>query len=350
VSTASAPSITKPSRFRDARLMTSPAQDLPPSAAAAERRVLVVPAELRGERLDRVLVALMPEYSRSRLQQWIEAGRVTVSGESRRPSDRLAGGEELLVVIEPERDLRVVAQALPIDIVYEDDALLVVNKPAGLVVHPGAGNPDSTLQNALLHHAPELAVVPRAGIIHRIDKDTSGLLVVARTLEAHATLVAALAGREIGREYEAIVCGVVTAGGKVDQPIGRDARDRTRMRVSTGARPAVTHYRVLERFRAHSLIHVKLETGRTHQIRVHMQHLRHPVFGDPVYGNRLAMPRGASPRLQEQLRLFRRQALHARRLSLHHPRSGAALSWEAALPSDMADLLDALRRDAAVTR
>jgi 23S rRNA pseudouridine1911/1915/1917 synthase len=316
---------------------------------ASDIRCLTVPPELAGQRLDRVLAGLLPEYSRSRLQQWIEEGRVTLEERASRPREKVAAGQRIRVQLEPPRIVETVAQDLPLGVVYEDDALLVINKPPGLVVHPGAGNPDGTLLNALLHHAPELAQVPRAGIVHRIDKDTSGLLVVARTLAAHAALVRALAARAITREYEAVVCGVLTAGGTVDQPIGRDERDRTRMRVKTAARAAVTHYRVLERFRAHTHLLLRLETGRTHQIRVHMQYLRHPLVGDPVYGRRLGMPAGASAALREALQAFRRQALHARRLALAHPLSGAAMEWQAPLPADMAQLLAALRADAAAS-
>lgn len=316
------------------------------NSAPADLRCLIVTPELNGQRLDRALVELLPGFSRSRLQHWIEKGRVTLAGQPCRSREAVSTGQEIRVtmlaesLIEPSA-----AQALPLDVVYEDASLLVINKPAGLVTHPGAGNPAGTLMNALLHHAPELAQVPRAGIVHRLDKDTSGLLVVARTLQAQAALVAALAERHIEREYEAVVYGVLTAGGKVDQPIGRDERDRTRMRVRAGARSAVTHYRVIERFRAHTHLQVKLESGRTHQIRVHMQHLRHPLVGDPVYG-RLTMPAGAQPELRDTLQTFRRQALHARRLALRHPGSDEAMQWQAEPPADLQGLLAALRADA----
>lgn len=310
-------------------------------------RDLTVPPELAGQRLDRVLAELLPDYSRSRLQHWIEDGRVTLEERLSRPREKVAAGQRIQVRVEAQPAVTLTAQDMPLDIVYEDDALLVIDKPPGLVVHPGAGNPDGTLLNALLHHAPELVQVPRAGIVHRIDKDTSGLLVVARTLAAHAALVRALAARAITREYEAVVCGVLTAGGTVDQPIGRDERDRTRMRVKTAARAAVTHYRVLERFRAHTHLRLTLETGRTHQIRVHMQYLRHPLVGDPVYGRRLGMPAGAGESLRAVLAGFRRQALHARRLGLVHPLSGTPMEWQAPLPADMTQLLAALRADAA---
>jgi 23S rRNA pseudouridine1911/1915/1917 synthase len=323
-----------------------PMTDNPP----IEAHSLAVPADLSGQRLDRALVALMPGYSRSRLQQWIEQGRVTLDGRVCKPREAVTTGQQIRVSLEPQRIIESGPQALPLDVVYEDAALLVINKPPGLVVHPGAGNPDGTLLNALLHYAPELAQVQRAGIVHRIDKDTSGLLVVARTLVTHTALVSALASRNIAREYEAVVWGVLTAGGKVDQPIGRDERDRKRMRVKAEARAAVTHYRVIERYRAHTHTLLLLETGRTHQIRVHMQHIRHPLVGDPVYGRRLGMPAGASAGLREALQGFRRQALHARRLALPHPVSAEPMEWRASMPPDMSELIAAMRADAEQAR
>jgi 23S rRNA pseudouridine1911/1915/1917 synthase len=231
--------------------------------------------------------------------------------------------------------------------VFRDQHLIVIEKPAGLVVHPGAGNPASTLQNALLHLQPDLVELPRAGIIHRLDKDTSGLLVVAASLEAHTRLTRALEAREITREYQAVVCGVMTAGGQVSAPIGRSSSDRKKMTVREGGRPAVTHYRVIERFRAHTHIRLRLESGRTHQIRVHMAHLRYPLVGDPVYGGRLRIPAGASDALAAELRNFKRQALHACRLALVHPVSGEPMEWTSPLPADLCGLLDVLRQDAA---
>jgi 23S rRNA pseudouridine1911/1915/1917 synthase len=237
-------------------------------------------------------------------------------------------------------------QDIPLDIRYQDDQLLVINKPAGLVVHPAAGNPDGTLQNALLHYDPALASLPRAGIVHRLDKDTSGLMVVARSLAAHKSLVEQLQARSVHREYLALVQGQVTAGGSVDAPVGRHPRDRLRMAVVPSGKPALTHYRVLERFPAHTLLLVRLETGRTHQIRVHMASIHHPLVGDPLYGGRARVPRGASDGLRDALSDFRRQALHARRLELRHPATGEAVAWEAEMPADFAGLLDALREAA----
>jgi len=223
--------------------------------------------------------------------------------------------------------------------------LFTVNKPPGLVVHPGAGNARHTLQNALLALDPKLAVVPRAGLVHRLDKDTSGLLVVARTPEAHTALVAAMAEREIERHYIALCNGVMTGGGTIDEPIGRHRTQRTRMAVRQDGRPSVTHYRLMKRFRAHTLVHVELESGRTHQIRVHFAHIGYPVVGDPLYGGRRRVPAGASPALVAELQKFHRQALHAARLSLAHPLTGKRMEWEAPLPTDMAGLLAVLEAD-----
>ncbi|MBT8094254.1 MAG: 23S rRNA pseudouridine(1911/1915/1917) synthase RluD [Gammaproteobacteria bacterium] len=317
---------------------------------SSEKLTVTVPAELAGLRLDQALAQMFPDYSRSRLKDWLLDGAITVDGGSRRPRDAVSGGE--YVVLEPRVEKEVHAEPEPIEleIRYEDDDLLVVNKPAGLVVHPGAGNPRGTLMNGLLHHAPRLADVPRAGIIHRIDKDTSGLLLVAKTLPAHTALVRALAERAISREYLAVCNGVLTGGGTIDQPIARHPVDRKRMSVREDGKPAVTHYKVLERFRAYTCIQATLETGRTHQIRVHFAWRRHALVGDPVYGGRLALPKGASESLIETLRRFRRQALHAARLAFEHPVSGTAVEIEVAPPADFQALLAALREDAACTR
>jgi 23S rRNA pseudouridine1911/1915/1917 synthase len=306
----------------------------------------IVPADAAGQRLDQVLATLFPDFSRNRLQQWIRAGHVTVDGRSLRARDKLRGGERIAMIVVTQAEMPWEGESIPLDILYEDDAILVLNKPPGLVVHPGAGNRGGTLVNALLHHAPELAGVPRAGVVHRLDKDTSGLLVVARTLAAHSTLVAQLQARTVTREYLAIVVGVVTAGGRVEAPLGRHPTERTRMAVQVSGKKAVTHYRVLERFRRHTYVRVNLETGRTHQIRVHMAHLHHPLVGDPTYGGRLRIPAGCTGELQAVLRGFKRQALHAGKLGLIHPENGAALQWEAPLPDDMRRLLEALRADA----
>ena len=316
-----------------------------PTSAEAEFAA-EVPTELSGQRLDQALAGLFPEYSRSRLQAWIRSGRVTVDGVLLRPRDRVEGGES--IVLRPEADVRTddEPEPIPLRILYEDPHVIVLDKPPGLVVHPGAGNRSGTLVNALLHHRPELAAIPRAGLVHRLDKDTGGVMMVACTLEAHASLVRQLQARDVSREYEAVCVGVLTGGGRIDAPIGRHPVDRKRMTVREGGRPAVTHYRVIERFRGHTHILCRLETGRTHQIRVHMAHVRHPLVGDGTYGGRLGIPAGAGEALAEALRRFRRQALHARRLGFEHPATGEPMAFDSPLPDDFADLLAVLREDA----
>ena len=306
---------------------------------------LVLPASAAGLRLDQALARALPQYSRARLQGWIEAGAVRVDGRQPRTKDKVLGGEQVEVAARLQADRRVAPEAQPLAVVHQDRALFVINKPAGMVVHPGAGNPRHTLQNALLALDPKLAVVPRAGLVHRLDKDTSGLLVVARTPEAHARLVEALAEREIERSYLAICTGAMTGGGTVDAPIGRHRAQRTRMAVRSDGREAVTHYRIVKRYRAHTLVRVQLETGRTHQIRVHLEHIGYPIVGDPVYLGRRRLPAGCSPALAAALGAFPRQALHAARLALAHPMTGRALQWEAPLPDDLQGLLKALDDD-----
>jgi 23S rRNA pseudouridine1911/1915/1917 synthase len=306
-----------------------------------------IPLDRAGQRLDQALAALLPDHSRSRLKSWIDSGEVLVDGEPRRPRDKVCGGERVVIAAALPEDPRAVAQDIPLVLVHEDRHVFVVNKPAGLVVHPGAGNPDNTLQNALLALDPKLAKLPRAGIVHRLDKDTSGLLVVARTLAAHTSLVRMLEQREIHREYQAVCRGVMTAGGTVDAPIDRHPTDRVRMSVRQGGRESVTHYRVIKRYRAHTHVRVQLETGRTHQIRVHLAHAGFPIVGDRVYGGRLALPRGASEALRQALKDFPRQALHAARLEFAHPVTGKPLACEAPLPDDMRELLRVLAADAA---
>jgi 23S rRNA pseudouridine1911/1915/1917 synthase len=304
-----------------------------------------IPDELAGQRLDQALARMFPEYSRSRLKAWLLDGAVVVDGSVLRPRDKVRGGELVELNAVAEAVVRAAPEPMKLDIVFEDDALLVVNKRAGLVVHPGAGNPAGTLMNGLLHHAPQLEELPRAGIIHRLDKDTSGLLLVAKTVPAHTSLVRRLADREISRRYLAVCNGILTGGGTIDEPIARHPVDRTRMAVRENGKPAVTHYTVVERFRAHTYISVELETGRTHQIRVHFAHRRHALLGDPVYGGRLALPAGASEQLVEVLRGFRRQALHAASLELEHPIRGDRLRLDAPIPADLEDLLEVLRQD-----
>ncbi|SDH66223.1 23S rRNA pseudouridine(1911/1915/1917) synthase RluD [Pseudomonas panipatensis] len=304
-----------------------------------------VPFDLGGQRLDQVAAQLFPEHSRSRLAGWIKDGRLTVDGAVLRPRDIVHAGSRLALEAEQEVQGEWKAQAIELNIVYEDEHILVIDKPAGLVVHPAAGHQDGTLLNALLHHVPALVNVPRAGIVHRLDKDTTGLMVVAKTLEAHTNLVAQLQARTVSRIYEAIVVGVITSGGTITAPIGRHGTQRQKMAVVVGGKPAISHYRVLERFRSHTHTRVKLETGRTHQIRVHMAHVGFPLVGDPVYGGRFRVPPAANPTLVESLRDFPRQALHARFLELDHPATGVRMKWESPLPDDFTWLLSLLRQD-----
>jgi 23S rRNA pseudouridine1911/1915/1917 synthase len=313
-----------------------------PAPTEFRTHALTLPPQSAGLRFDQALARALPQYSRARLKEWIEAGAVQVDGRPLRPKDKVLGGEQVRLEAHLSVHSEVAAEAMPLAVVYQDRALLVIDKPAGLVVHPGAGNAAHTLQNALLALDPKLALVPRAGLVHRLDKDTSGLLVVARTPEAHTALVAALAARAITREYLAICGGVMTGGGTIDEPIGRHRTQRTRMAVRADGRPSVTHYRVVRRFAAHTLVRVQLETGRTHQIRVHLAHAGFPLVGDPVYGGRRRLPAGCPPALTAALNAFPRQALHAASLKLAHPLSGKPMAWEAPLPPDMQSLLAAL--------
>lgn len=305
-----------------------------------------------GKRIDQVLADLLSDYSRSRIQSWLKSGFIQVNGRVPKAKEKVCGGEVIQVRLEQalqdQSSALWEAQSIALDIVYEDDFLIVINKPAGLVVHPGAGNHDGTLVNALLNHAPELSKLPRAGVIHRLDKNTTGILVVARNLAAHNSLSKQLQARSFHREYRALVSGLMTAGGTIDAAIGRHPVQRTKMAVlenSKGAKQAITHYRVEQKFRAHTLIRVKLETGRTHQIRVHMSHIKYPVLGDPVYAGRLRMPPNASNALLEAVRRFKRQALHAKTLGFIHPKTQEYVEWSVDLPSDMRDMIAVLEND-----
>lgn len=314
-------------------------------SSTRHQRELRLAPQSAGRRLDQALADALPEFSRSRLKRWIDEGVLRVDGRVPRPRDIVAGGE-LVVLDAPDEDaVAPAAERIPLTIAWEDRDVIVVDKPAGLVVHPGAGNPAGTLQNALLAHDPKLSKLPRAGIVHRLDKDTSGLLIVARNEPARTSLADALAERGIHREYQAVCVGVMTAGGKVDAPIDRHPVDRLRMAVRSSGREAVTHYRVIERYRRHTWVRVTLETGRTHQIRLHLSHAGYPLVGDPVYGRRLVIPRGATPELAEALRGFRRQALHAAKIVFPHPRTGRDVQVESKLPADMRDLIACLKRD-----
>jgi 23S rRNA pseudouridine1911/1915/1917 synthase len=307
---------------------------------------LEIPAELAGQRLDSALARLMPEHSRTRIKGWIEGGGVLLGRKACKPRDTVEAGARVRVrMTAPTPQTETQPEAIALNLVHEDRDVFVVDKPAGLVVHPGAGNPNHTLQNGLLALDPALAGLPRAGLIHRLDKDTSGLLVIARNEQAQTSLSRQLMARTMGREYLAVCAGVMVGGGTIDAPIGRNRSDRLRMAVRESGRPAVTHYRVLERFRAHTYLSVKLETGRTHQIRLHLSHLKYPIVGDPVYGGRLARPRGASAALIDALHGFRRQALHAATLSFDQPRSGKRLTLQSPVPADLQHLLEVLRTD-----
>ncbi|MDH5516711.1 MAG: 23S rRNA pseudouridine(1911/1915/1917) synthase RluD [Gammaproteobacteria bacterium] len=306
----------------------------------------VIPDALSGQRLDAALAALFPDYSRSRLSQWVKQGLVEVDGSVPRPRDKVYAEQTVLLRVQAlDCESEVLPEKIALDVVYEDDDILVINKPVEMVVHPAAGNWSGTLQNALLYYAEVLSTVPRAGIVHRLDKNTSGLLVVAKNLKAHKSLTEQLQARTVHREYFAVVNGVMTAGGTVDQPIARDARERKRMAVREEGKEAITHYRVIEKFRRHTYIRVFLETGRTHQIRVHMSYIRFPLVGDTLYGSRAVVPKGASETLIETLRGFKRQALHAAKLGLIHPQTGQQMEWQVPVPADMQAVIDELTAD-----
>ena len=309
-----------------------------------------VTADMRGQRLDQAAALLFPDFSRARLQGWIRDGNLLLNGKPAKGKDKVLGGETLTLVAEMEDQVQWEAEPLPLEIVHEDEAILVINKPAGLVVHPAAGNRSGTLLNGLLYHCQALGQVPRAGIVHRLDKETSGLMVVAKTLASHLDLVEQLRQKTVSRIYQAVVCGVLTAGGTVNEPLGRHPVHRTRRAVShnADAREAVTHYRILKKFRSHTLVQCELETGRTHQIRVHMAYIGYPLVGDPLYSGRPRIPKGAAPALISCIEHFKRQALHAWQLGLVHPVTGEAMAWQADLPDDMQALLALMEQDNAI--
>ncbi len=310
----------------------------------AQPRILTVPAECAGSRLDAALAQLLPDYSRNRLAGWVKDGLVTVDDKPASPKTKLWGGETLRVDIQPDpEEVAFQPENIPLDVIYEDEAILVIDKPAGLVVHPGSGNWSGTLLNGLLHAYPELKTVPRAGIVHRLDKDTSGLMVVARTLPAQNHLVKQLQAHTVKRHYLAIAQGLVKRDGTVDAPIGRHPRERIRMAVVGTGKHAVTHYRVLEKFDGFTLVECRLETGRTHQIRVHMAHIGHPLAADPVYSGRA---KRLEPEIMLALEDFDRQALHARKLSLVHPVTGKTMTWRSPIPIDFESLLNTMRAQA----
>ncbi|MGH8074956.1 MAG: 23S rRNA pseudouridine(1911/1915/1917) synthase RluD [Lysobacter sp.] len=305
----------------------------------------VIPDTAAGRRFDAVLAELFPDYSRSRLSAWIKSGDALLDGQQVRPRDPVRGGEAVSLSVVLDVQTRSEPEDIALDVLFEDEHVIVIDKPAGLVVHPGAGNPTGTLVNALLHRDPSLNALPRAGIVHRLDKDTSGVMVVARTLVAHTALVAQLSAREVHRQYLAVVSGPLVSGGTANAAIDRHPRDRIRMAVREDGRDAITHYRLRERFRAHTLLECRLETGRTHQIRVHMAHLKHPIIGDALYGGSLKLPRGATDELVAALRGFKRQALHAETLEFMHPVSGEPVRCSAPVPADMQALVKALQDD-----
>ena len=306
----------------------------------------VIPEEMSGKRLDKALAKLLPEHSRARLQGWIRDGYVLIDKKLMRPRDKIQGGEQVEIRAEIEVQISASPENIPLQIVFEDEYLIIINKPAGLIVHPGAGNPQHTLMNALLHHDQKLDQIPRAGIVHRLDKDTSGLLVIARTPQSHTSLVKQLQTRDMHREYVTIVSGTMTAGGTIDQPIGRHPKHRTRMAIVKNGRTAITHYRIIRKYRHHTQLQVNLETGRTHQIRVHMTWHHHPIIGDPVYGTKKQLVKGMDANLANIVTAFPRQALHARAIQLLHPHSDELMTWEAPIPEDITELIDSLELDA----
>ena len=304
-----------------------------------------VPIQCHGMRLDQVAAELFPDYSRNRLATWIKEGRLMVDGRTVKPRDKATASAQVTLMVTHEPVIDWQPQRLPLDIIFEDEHILVVNKPAGVVVHPAAGHADGTLVNALLAHAPELDALPRGGIVHRLDKETSGIMFVARTSLAHKSLVAQLSERTVSRTYCAVCTSALTGGGKIDAPIDRHPTARTKMAVVADGKPAVTHYRIAHRFKHHTQLQVNLETGRTHQIRVHMAHRKWPLIGDPVYGGRQRVPAGASDLLISTLRGFPRQALHAQALEFEHPASGDWMEFETDLSDDLVNLLEVLERE-----
>lgn len=309
------------------------------------QKTITIPEDFYGKRLDQALAQMMPEYSRAQIQTWIKSGHATINGKPAKTNTKLKGHEEVTITVQDRVVESWEAQEIPLNIVHEDDDVLIINKPVGLVVHPGSGVSSNTLLNALLHHAPALQKLPRAGIIHRIDKNTSGLLAIAKTETAFRSLSLQLKKRTMSREYKAIVYGAMISGGTVDAPIDRNPLERKRMAVVETGRHATTHYRIAEKFRNHTLLSLKLETGRTHQIRVHMHHIRHPIVGDSIYGGRTRLSKGMSEELITALREFKRQALHAFALGFIHPVTGEAVLYKADLPDDMQALVKILRED-----
>jgi len=304
---------------------------------------IIIPDRLIGQRIDAAIAKMLPDYSRSKITTWVKSGGALINGKTFKPKEKVLGGEIVSLTIKQEKTNDWQAEDIPLDIVFEDDDIIVVNKPVGLVTHPGAGNWTGTLANALLHLDPNLANLDRAGIVHRLDKNTSGLMVVARSELAQKNLVEQLQTHSVSREYSAIVYGHMISGGTVDEPIGRDPKDRIKQAVVEDGKDAVTHYRVIDRFAHHTHVKAILETGRTHQIRVHMSYIDHPLIADPMYGGKIRFPKKADEQLKDVLKGFKRQALHAKKLTLTHPISGEEMSWKAPLPQDLQDLLKVLQ-------
>ena len=307
-----------------------------------EKLKIIIPERMTGQRLDVALSEMLPDYSRSKITAWIKSGEALINHKTFKPKDKVNGSEMVELTISQKQNNDWVGEDIPLNIVFEDEDIIVLNKAVGLVTHPGAGNWSGTLANALLYYEPKLATLDRAGIVHRLDKNTSGLMVVARNEKSQKYLVEQLQKHSVSREYSAIVYGHMVAGGTIDEPIGRDTKDRVKQAVSSHGKEAVTHYRVIDRYQNHTHIKAILETGRTHQIRVHLSHIGYPLMGDPMYGGKVRFPKKADVILKEAIVNFKRQALHARKLTLTHPISGELMSWKAPLPEDMLALLDVL--------
>ena len=308
-----------------------------------ETLTIIIPERMAGERLDSALSEMLPDFSRSKISLWIKSGDVLINNKSFKPKDKVIGSEVVYLNLAKKSTNNWTGENIPLNVVFEDEDIIVINKQFGLVTHPGAGNWSGTLANALLYYDPSLSTLDRAGIVHRLDKNTSGLMVVARNEKSQKYLVEQLQNHSVDREYSAIVYGHMIAGGSVDEPIGRDPKDRVKQAVTNSGKEAITHYRVIDRFKSHTHVKAILETGRTHQIRVHLSHVGHSLVGDPMYGGRVRFPKKASEELKDALLNFKRQALHSKKLSLIHPVSGESMSWKAPLPGDMVRLLDVLK-------
>jgi len=303
---------------------------------------IIIPNRMKNQRLDVVLAQMLPIYSRSKIASWIKSGQALINKKPYKPKEKVFGNEVVTLLINHIEKIKWAPEKIPLNIIFEDDDIVVINKPAGLVTHPGAGNWNGTLANGLLYYDSSLTKIDRAGIVHRLDKNTSGLMVVAKNLKSQKHLVEQLQTHSIQREYSAIIYGHMISGGTVDEPIGRDPKDRVKQTVLRAGKDAVTHYRVLDRYANHTHVKVILETGRTHQIRVHLTHIDYPLIGDPLYGGRVRFPKKASQELKDSLKAFKRQALHSRKLTLMHPNTGNLMTWKIELPEDMSQLIDTL--------